>query len=91
MTFKADLIQGPTRGGSSFEIGTTSGTGNTGEGGSSLNKERNSDSEDEGEETEQEPVNTKASLNDYLLARDRARRQIKPQLPLKVETLLHML
>ena len=87
MTFKADLIQGPTRGGSSFEIGTTSGSGNTGEGGASLKKEKYSESEEEGEETEQDPENTEASLNDRL-ARDRARRQIKPQLSLKVETLL---
>ena len=78
LTFKADLIKGPTRRGSTVEFGSTSGSGNTNEGGAILNKEGSSDSEEEEVETVQEVGDTETSLDDYLLARDRVRRQIKP-------------
>lgn len=85
-SFKADLIQGPTRGGPSVEVGSTSGSTHTNEGGASSNMSRSSDSQGSEEETEQASTWTEESLSDYLLERDHVRRQTKPMLSSRVVT-----
>ena len=74
VTFKADLIQGPTRKNYIFEVGSSSESGNTSEGGVTSSQRRNSDSE----ESEEESEGQEESLDGYLLARDHVRRQTKP-------------
>ena len=53
VTFKAGLIQGPTRTGSTVEAGSSSGSGNTGEGGVVLSDDNDSNSEEDDTETKQ--------------------------------------
>ena len=78
VTFKAGLIQGPTRTGCTIEAGSSLGLGNTGEGGVVLSDDNDSNSEEGDTETEQVAEDTGASLDNYLLARDQVRRQSKP-------------
>ena len=74
VTFKADLIQGPSRKDSTFEVGSSSKSGNTGEGGVTSSQRRNSDSEESEEEPEEGSEAQEESLDDYLFARYRVRR-----------------
>ena len=54
VTFRVDLIQGPSRNSSTFEVGSTSESGLTGEAGVTSGQRRNSDSDESEEEPEEE-------------------------------------